>query len=172
MEGHASTSVLGFRPWTGRFPDDENFRFSPVSTATATSTQVPHIPTKALGSPYLVSEDSPRTSVLTIVLPLLFGALALLGCVIAVIACLGHRARNNKATARLKKRRAVDQEAAAAELAQWGSRRADMAQIELDDFDRQTLHSLRIADDLARARYAESYKTHDLPRKPPPAYEP
>ncbi|BGP42926.1 hypothetical protein JCM10449v2_006941 [Rhodotorula kratochvilovae] len=172
MDGPVSTSVLGFRPFTMRFPNDEGFTFSPRPVSTATATQVPPpIPTKALLNPHLVSEDSPSTSVLTIVLPLLFGALFLLGCGIAIVACLGHRARNKKAAAKLKKKRAIDAELGV-DPAQWGSRRAEMAQIELDEFDRQTLRSLKVADDLARARYAASFKTYDLPRKPPPAYEP
>ncbi|GAA5899673.1 hypothetical protein JCM8208_000625 [Rhodotorula glutinis] len=175
-----STSVLGFRPFTLAFPTADVARTfeprpTPAHPSTTTTASEP-IPTRPLVNPHLApTTDSPTTGVLTIVLPTLFSALLLLGIGIALIACLSRRAKSKKgsSTAKLRKRTSVGSEEQAYDPAQWSaSSRREMIELELDDVDRRTFRSLKAADEVAQVRRAASFKTHDLPRKPPPAYEP
>ncbi|GAA5836762.1 hypothetical protein JCM9279_007654 [Rhodotorula babjevae] len=176
-----STSVLGFRPFTLAFPTADvarTFEPRPTSTrpSTTTTTFSSPIPTRSIHNPHLApTADSPTTGVLTIVLPTLFSALLVLGIGIALISCLSRRAKSKQGaqSAKLRKRGSVGSEEEAYNPAQWcASSRREMVELELDDVDRRTFRSLKVADEVAQVRRAASFKTHDLPRKPPPAYEP
>ncbi|GAA5921023.1 hypothetical protein JCM3775_004055 [Rhodotorula graminis] len=175
-----SASVLGFRPFTLAFPTADIARtFDPRPTQAHPTTTFPNsttIPTRPIVNPHLApTADSPTTGVLTIVLPTLFSALLVLGLGIALMACLSRRAKSKKgpSSAKLRKRGSVGSEEQAHDPAQWtASSRREMIELELDDVDRCTFRSLKAADEVAQVRRAASFKTHDLPRKPPPAYEP
>ncbi|GAA5995430.1 uncharacterized protein JCM10292_005168 [Rhodotorula paludigena] len=168
------TSLLGYRPFPFSLLTQDGFaRPEAPTTATARS-----IPTTIISEPHLASEHSTKTGVLTIVLPVLFGSLLILGLAIALFTWFAHRSRAKRgpqpALLRRKGSSGSRSSAATAGSAYWGSgpMREAVYPVELDEIDRQTLHSLTVNHDFARVRYAETFKTRDLPRKPPPAYEP
>lgn len=143
-DGPYSRSVLGFRPFTLALHSnmDAATNEARFTSATATTTRAV-IPTAPLRNPHLASNDSPTTSVLTIVLPTLFGALLVLGIFIGVLACLRHRALSKKiAPAKLRKRQSGEEQQDY-DPSQWrASPRREMAQVEFDDIDRRASHSI------------------------------
>ncbi|BGP27155.1 proteophosphoglycan ppg4 [Rhodotorula toruloides] len=176
-----STSVLGFRPFTLDLP---HYTGLPYTVAATTTTPVSPAPTTTHhidgihGNPHIEQEDSPTVDVLRVVLPTLFGALAFFGLFIALSLWIQRRQRAKEEAAGVVRAKLVRRDRSMRErslvispLAPVSAR--DSASVfELDEMDRQTLSSLKQSEDVARLERSASFKTHRLPRVPPPAYEP
>ncbi|BGP19501.1 hypothetical protein JCM10213_006321 [Rhodosporidiobolus nylandii] len=159
-------SVAGHRPFSfpsTLFPWVSGHSPSPTSSSASTTRHL------AGGSSHRSTSNSGETnSILAVVLPLFFGALIILAAIYAGL----HWQRK-----RLKQREeATERQATKLRRVRNGgqSRAASgsfMLDLELDQKSVDLLEDLKIRDDFARLERSNSFKTHVLPRKPPPAYE-
>ncbi|BGP34846.1 hypothetical protein JCM10296v2_006670 [Rhodotorula toruloides] len=176
-----STSVLGFRPFTLDLP-----RYTGLPHSLAATTTSPTSPTSTStlykdgthANPHVEQDNSPSIDVLRVVLPTLFGALAFFGVLIALSLYVQRRQRAKEEAAGIVRAKLVRRDRSMRERSPVisplapASARDSASVYELDEMDRQTLSSLKQSEVVARLERSASFKTHRLPRVPPPAYEP
>ncbi|BGP10861.1 hypothetical protein JCM10049v2_006755 [Rhodotorula toruloides] len=176
-----STSVLGFRPFTLDLPRYTGLPYSiaPTSTSPTSATSAStHHKDGTHANSHVEQDNSPSIDVLRVVLPTLFGALAFFGILMALSLYVQRRQRAKEEAAGIVRAKLIRRDRSMRErspiispLAPVSAR--DSASVfELDEMDRQTLSSLKQSEDVARLERSASFKTHRLPRVPPPAYEP
>lgn len=137
-------SVLGYRPFPFSLLTQDGFARPEAPTTTAARS----IPTTIISEPHLASEHSTKTGVLTIVLPVLFGSLLVLGLAIAIFTWCAHRSRAKRgphpALLRRKGSSGSRGSTATTGSANWGQgpMREAVYPVELDEVDRRASSSL------------------------------
>lgn len=138
--------MLGYRPFPFSLLTQDGFARPEAATTTAARS----IPTMIISEPHVASKHSTKTGVLTIVLPVLFGSLLVLGLAIALYTWGAHRARAKRgpqpALLRRKGSSGSRGSTATAGSAYWGSglMREAVYPIELDEVDRRVLSALLV----------------------------
>ncbi|GAA5824755.1 hypothetical protein JCM11251_005328 [Rhodosporidiobolus azoricus] len=172
-----STSVEGFRPRPSlpHFPD---FSFPRPSLTTSTATSPPNGHSSLL--PAAHRSNGPNTLLVTVI-PIVVGAIVLLAGLYALLQWQHKRNKRREEETQMQsvKLRRVRYGGGTTAVVPNESRSAVSTSRRSEyDFEmhraqsvEDMLDTLKYREDLARLERSGSYKTYDLPRKPPPAYE-
>ncbi|GAA5907422.1 hypothetical protein JCM6882_003856 [Rhodosporidiobolus microsporus] len=166
-----SSSIAGFRPRPS-LPHFPGFSFPRPSVATST-TATSH----STLSPAAHRSDGPNTLLVTII-PIVVGALLLLAGLYALLQWQHRRTKRREEETQMQavklRRVRYGGGTTAGSFSSAATSRGENVELELHHQQsvEDMLNTLKFREDLARVERSSSFKTHDLPRKPPPAYEP
>ncbi|GAA5853324.1 hypothetical protein JCM8547_000284 [Rhodosporidiobolus lusitaniae] len=172
-----SRSVLGWRTAypqaTAVFPTlfPTIYRSSSWSRTTSAASLTHHHPVGATSS----NSGGGIKQLVAVVVPILVGAILLLFALYALLRWQHKRARQREEETQrqaAKLRRARMAHGGMREHRPMGRREPVEFELKAVRSTEDMLNTLKYREDLARLERSHTYKSFDLPRKPPPAYEP